>query len=258
MKFEMWSILHILFIVSPIIFVVILYLFTKNKDKDKLYKIGVYISLFAVLLLAARNIEIFIVDGFIFSGELLPLQICHFANFILLYAFWKKDQSFFALAFCLNLPAALLSIIFANSLTNYETMFTVRAQVYLWGHMLIVGLTVWALLVDLIRIDKKVLLKTLKIMIILYTSAIIINNLLSLLNIESNYFYTLRPESGTPLEIFFKFGKTYNFGFFEINFIYLFLTAILGVFVVLIFYLIYLGFNKFNITNQEVSLLYRR
>src|SRR5690554_3753058 len=246
MKFEMWSILHILFIVSPIIFVVILYLFTKNKDKDKLYKIGVYISLFAVLLLAARNIEIFIVDGFIFSGELLPLQICHFANFVLLYAFWKKDDSFFALAFCLNLPAALLSIIYANSLTNYETMFTIRAQAYLWGHMLIVGITVWAYLVNLIKINKKILLKTLKIMVILYLSAIIINNVLRIININSNYFYTMIPETGTPLEIFYNLGKIYKIGLFEINFVYLILTGILGVLVVLIIYYIYLLINKFK------------
>lgn len=250
MKFEMWSVLHIIFIISPIIFTGILYLFTKNTNKEKLYKIGFYLSLFAVLLLIARNIEIFIVDGYKFSGELLPLQICHFANFVLLYAFWKKDQAFFALAFCLNLPAALLSIIYANSLTNYETMFTIRAQVYLWGHMLIVGITVWALLVDLIKIDKKVLIKTLKLMIGLYLGAIIINNLLSLININSNYFYTLRPESGTPLEIFFKLGKTYSFGFFEINFIYLILTAILGVLVVTIFYLIYMGFYKVKNTKS--------
>lgn len=250
MKFEMWSVLHIIFIISPIIFTGILYLFTKNTNKEKLYKIGFYLSLFAVLLLIARNIEIFIVDGYKFSGELLPLQICHFANFVLLYAFWKKDQAFFALAFCLNLPAALLSIIYANSLTNYETMFTIRAQVYLWGHMLIVGITVWALLVDLIKIDKKVLIKTLKLMIGLYLVAIIINNLLSLININSNYFYTLRPESGTPLEIFFKLGKTYSFGFFEINFIYLILTAILGVFVVTIFYLIYIAFYKVKNTKS--------
>jgi len=105
--------------------------------------------------LIARNIEIFIVDGYKFSGELLPLQICHFANFILLYAFLKRDQSFFALAFCLNLPAALLSIVYANSLTNYETMCSIRAQAYLWGHMLIVGITFWAYLVNIIKIDRK-------------------------------------------------------------------------------------------------------
>ena len=86
-------------------------------------------------------------------------------------------------------------------------MFTIRAQAYLWGHMLIVGITVWALLVDLIKIDKKTLIKTLKLMVILYIGAIFVNNLLSLININSNYFYTLRPENGTPLEIFFNLGK---------------------------------------------------
>lgn len=253
MKFEMWGLLHIIFIISPVIFVTVLYLLTKDKNKETLYKVGFYISLLAVVLLIARNIEIFIVDNYKFSGELLPLQICHFANFVLLYAFWKKDQAFFALAFCLNLPAALLSIIYANSLTNYTTMFSIRAQVYLWGHMLIVGITVWALLVDLIKIDKKTLIKTLKLMVILYIGAIFVNNLLSLININSNYFYTLRPENGTPLEIFFNLGKTYSFGFFEINFIYLILTSLLGVFVVIVFYLLYFSFYRLK-NSKKVKL----
>lgn len=244
MKFEMWSVLHIIFIVSPIVFSTILYLLTKGRSKESLYKVGFYLSLFAIVLLIARNIEIFIVNDFKISGELIPLQICHFANFVLLYAFWKKDQSFFALAFCLNLPAAILSIIYANSLTNYATILTIRAQVYLWGHMLIVGITLWALLVDLIKINKTTLLKTLRLMIFLYLGAILINNLLSVVKIESNYFYTKLPENGTPLEMFYKLGSTNSFGFFEINFVYILLTALLGMFVVLIFYLIYLGYYK--------------
>ena len=77
----------------------ILYLLTKNTYKDKLYKIGFYLSLFAVILLIARNIEIFIVEGYKFSGELLPLEIYHFSNFVLLYAFWKKINHFLHLRF---------------------------------------------------------------------------------------------------------------------------------------------------------------
>jgi len=90
-------------------------------------------------------------------------------------------------------------------------------------------------------------------MVILYIGAIFVNNLLSLININSNYFYTLRPENGTPLEIFFNLGKTYSFGFFEINFIYLILTSLLGVFVVIVFYLLYFSFYRLK-NSKKVKL----
>ena len=110
--------------------------------------------------------------------------------------------------------------------------------------MLIIGITVWALLVDLIKIDKKTVIKTLKLMVVLHLSAIVINNLLSLINVNSNYFHTLKPENGTPLEIFFNFGKTHTFGYFEIKFVYLIFTALLGMFVVTVFYMLYLLFYR--------------
>lgn len=235
----MWSLFHLFFIVSPVIFTWVLYLLTKNKENETKYKVGFWLSIVAIVLLFARNTEIFINDGYKVSSELFPLQICHFANFVLLYAFWKKDQSFFALAFCLNLPAATLSIIYANSLTNYATIISIRAFVYIVGHMLIVGITLWALISGLIKIDKKTFFKTLKLMLILYLTAIIVNNLFKLVNISTNYFYTQLPENGTPLEIFFNMGRVYNIGFFSINPIYLLLTGALGVVVVFIFYELY-------------------
>lgn len=243
MTFEMWSVGHYLFIFSPFIFTFFLYYLTKNKSKDAQYKLGIIFSWIAIGILIARNLEIFVKLGFKLDAELIPLQICHFANIVLLLAFLKRNNSLFTLAFCFNLPAAFLSIVFANSLTNYTTILSAQGLAYIFGHMLIVGLTLWSFLLRLFVINKKVLGQTLALLGILFTSAIVINNLLSLTGLAPNYFYALRPENGTPLELFYNLGKTYHFGFFEINPLYLFLTLLLGLFVVFIFYGIYLLYN---------------
>lgn len=245
MTFQMFGPIHIVFMILPFIITAITYFLTKNKSEDTKYKIGFWLSVFATIVLLARNIEIFILDGYKISNEIIPLQICHFANFVLIYAFWKRSQSAFALAFCLNLPAAFLSIIFANSLTRYATILTVRGFSYIIGHALIVAITIYALLTNLIKIDKKVFLKTLKVMTILYAIAIISNNLFQAININANYFYSLRPEKGTPLEWFYNWGRSYKLGFFEINPIYLISTGIFGVFVVFVFYKLYQFIMKF-------------
>lgn len=249
----MWSLFHIIFILSPFILAAVLYYLTKNKSDETKYRVGFWLSIYAIVILAARNIEIFILDGYQISSELIPLQICHFANFVLLYAFWKKEQSAFALAFCLNLPAAILSIVYANSLTNYATILNARGYAYIVGHLLIVALTLWALFANLIKLDKKIFIKTVKIMMVLYGVAIVINNLFKLVNLNANYFYTLTPERGTPLEIFYKLGETYNLGIFEINPTYVILVSLFGIIVVFAFYKLYQLIMKLMASHQTVK-----
>jgi len=240
MTFEMGSRLHYLFIASPFLMVIFMNLGLKNQSFEQKRKWGVALSWVALLLLMLRNIEILVKNGWVMDAEVIPLQICHFANFVLLLAFMKNNKTLFSLAFCLNLPAAMMSIIFANSLENYSTLLTFRAQAYLWGHMLIVGLTLFALTQGFISIDKKRFLKTLGLMVVLYLSALIISNGLSVIwGLDANYFYTIKPENGTPLELFYTMGKTLQFQGFEVNPLYLLLTALLGGVVVSVFYGMY-------------------
>lgn len=244
MTFTMWSFGHFLFILSPFVFFLLLHIFTKDlRDKQKL-KVGLWISVIAIIILILRNVEIWVQDGFKFSAELIPLQICHFANFVLLFAFLKNNQKMFALSVSLNLPAALLSIIYANSLTNYATILNFRGFAYIAGHMIIVGLAIWAVFANLVHINKKTLFKTLLLMLGLYVIAHLVNNVLTLFDLTPNYFYTMAPESGTPLELFYTLGKTYELGFFTINPIYFVLTALVGLVVVVIFYEIYVLIMK--------------
>jgi hypothetical protein len=233
----MWSFGHFLFIISPFVLTILLHKYTKNLEQEQKRKIGIYLSIFAIMILAARNIEIWIRNDFHFDHELLPLQVCHFANFVLLYAFYKRNEVAFSLAFTLNLLAAFLSILFADGLENYTTILNARGFAYIVGHILIVVITLWAFLNDFIFIKLKTLYKTILFVEGMIFFSIFVNNIMYLVYGKySNYFYTEHPESGTPLEWGFNFGKEYIYGFFKINYVYVISLMILFPLVTYILY----------------------
>ncbi len=250
MTFEMWSTLHYIYMASPFILFIVLLLFSKNYNDTQKRLMGIILSLLAVLLLVLRNIEIYLDRGM--DAELIPLQICHFANFVMLFAFVFKNNTLFALSFLLNLPAAYTSIIFANSLSNYETILNFRGVAYFFGHMMIVSIVLWAYFIGFIKINKKVFTKTLITMAILFIIAHLVNNLLMYFDLTPNYFYSILPEGGTPLELFYNWGNNYEFSYFVINPIYLILTAFFGGVVVVLFYGIYK--LLLPLTNQDEEL----
>ena len=87
MKFQLWSFLHYFMMISPFIIAYVLYLLTQKKDMQVKRRVGIFLSAVTVVLLLLRNIEIFIIGNFAFDFEIIPLQICHFANFVLLFCF---------------------------------------------------------------------------------------------------------------------------------------------------------------------------
>lgn len=174
-----------------------------------------------------------------FNIELAPLQVCHFANFVLLYAFIKMDKVSFSLAFSLNMLAAFLSILFADSLANYSNILTLRGIAYIVGHILIVVIAAWAFFNDFVHISWSTFKKTARLIGIIFFSSIIINNLFGVYYGKfSNYFYAHHTEKGTPLEWFWNFGTVTHIGKWEFNFIYLIFSLSLLVFVTYLFYLL--------------------
>lgn len=252
MTFSMWSFGHYLFLLSPFILTTIVTLITKNYSMNQKQRLGIGLSIVAVVVLLLRNLEIWIGNDFTFDVELVPLQVCHFANFVILIAFITKKQILFNFSLILNMPAAFVSILFANSLTNYSTILNFRGFAYIVGHALLVFIPIWAYNVGFIKLNMKTFIKTLKVFSLLYGLSIIINNLMYVFfGSYSNYFYTLKPESGTPLEMFFEFGQEgLMFEFFKFNPVYVILTGLFGLLFMFIFYL---GFNahqqKMSITS---------
>lgn len=228
MTFRMWSFFHFIFIISPFVLAILLYIYTKNLKAETNRKIGIIFSIICIVLLLLRNIEIYINKGYI-EPELFPFQICHFANFILLFAFLFKNKTMYTIAFCFNLPFAFLSILFANSLANYQTIISFRGAAYIFGHLLIVAIGLWAYFVDLVQIDMKSLSKGMVFLSVLFVLSVPLNNLFnSIMPGFSNYFYSLKPEGGTPLELAFGWGREIEALGMKFNPIYLLVTLLFG------------------------------
>ena len=239
MKFEMFSTFHYIFMVSPFVLTAILHYSVKHLSYEKKRMIGIALSIIAVGVLIMRNIDLFHVKHPGYVTELVPLQICHFANIVLLYAFIKDDKSMFGLAFTLNLVAAYMSIIFADSLEGYASILSPRGMAYIIGHVMIVWITLWAFFNDFVVLNTKVYIKTLKLIAIMYILSLFINNIFGITyGFYSNYFYSLKPEPGTPLEIFFDLGTEWNINGFKINLVYVIGTGLFGAFVTYIVYLL--------------------
>ena len=126
---------------------------------------------------------------------------------------------------------------------------------YLWGHLLIVSIVLWSYFIGFVKIDKKTFLKTVITMAVLYLSAHLINNLLMLTGLTPNYFYTIIPEDGTPLEWYYNLGQDYHLSSFVINPIYLLISMFFGLVVVIIFYFIYRVLLPLTALKNEKKLL---
>src|SRR5690554_20508 len=258
MKFQLWSFLHYFMMISPFIIAYILYLFTQKKDMQVKRRVGIFLSAVAVILLLLRNIEIFIIGNYAFDFEIIPLQICHFANFVLLFAFYKRNDTAFGLAFLFNLPLAYLSLVFADGLENYTSIINFRGQAYIWGHILIVIITIYAYMSGFININLNKYIAVSKLLTILYILSLFVNNLFRIfLGEKSNYFYAEHPEAGTPLEFFFNLGNVVTIGKFEVNIIYMIVMILFGYFVTFMIYLLsfelpkYLSQRKQEILTQN-------
>ncbi len=252
MPFDLWTWYHGLYIASPLVLAYALFRLTSRADYAEKRRLGLWLSSAAMVVLVVRNVTILLTEGF--HAQVVPLQVCHFANIVLWLAFYLRSDKLFALSFCLNLPAAFISLVFANALAAYPSFWMLLAQTYFWGHLLIVMIALWAVLAGMVTIDRRVFGQTVMLMAGLFVGAMVLNNVLKLIPTlsEANYFYTVRPEEGTPLEWFYTLGVSGELGFFEYNVLYWTLTAMLGVVVVVLFYGLYVWLTRHvDVTARE-------
>lgn len=231
MKFEMWSIWHILYIFSPFIIFAILYLaLRKCTDKTKNI-VGYVLGGISLLILIVRNIDIFVRSGW--DVEVIPLQVCHIGNIVTGLALIFKKRWLILTSFGFNMIPAILATVFANSLANYDTLFKIRAQSYVWGHIFIIVCALYALLIYLPKFERKDLYKSMGFVGSLALVAIICNSLFRhLFNWTPNYFY-LFNYNGTPLKFLYNVAPASRYGWFEINWLYtgVLLAVFIGVFI---------------------------
>ena len=228
MKFQMWSIMHFIYILSPfIIFSLIYFSIRKCSDKTK-YIVGIIIGSLSIFSIALRNIDIFIRSGW--NAEVIPLQVCHIGSIIVGLALILKKKWLLLVSFCFNIIPAILAMIFADSLANYDTILKIRAQSYIWGHILIVVGALYGIIIYNNNFNKKDLLRSLIFVASCLIVAIFCNSAFRLwFDWNPNYFY-LFDYSGTPLKFLYNALPTSEYGWFKINWLYT--LSIIAVFIV--------------------------
>lgn len=217
MKFEMWSIWHILYILSPVIIMTILYLLLRKKSYKTRYIVGIVIGVISLSILIMRNIDIYLTYGF--DPEIIPLQVCHFGNIMVFISLVFRSKISTSILWSLNLIAAFSSLIFADALEGYATIWCIRAQAYIWGHLFIVIGALYAVMLKIVRIDFKSFLWGIGVIILLLIPSIILNSYFNdVLNYNVNYFYIYNSD-GVPFE-FMYIGERMKYNWFTINWNY--------------------------------------
>jgi uncharacterized membrane protein YwaF len=244
MKFEMWSIGHILYMLSPFIILgLLMFAVRKSSEKTK-YMVGIVMGAISILILVVRNIDIYIRSGW--DLEVIPLQVCHIGSIIVGLALILKKKWLLLVSFCFNIIPAILAMVFADSLANYDTLLKIRPQTYIWGHIFIVVGALYGMFVYDNNFERKDLFKSLIFVGICLIFAILCNNTFRLwFGWEPNYFY-LFNYSGTPLKFLYNAVPASKYGWFEINWLYtLTLIAVfIAVYIGLYFVAKFIGYKK--------------
>ena len=180
----------------------------KNKNVIS-YVLGT-LSLFIIVI---RNIDIYLRSDW--GTEAMPLQACHIERIIAGLSLILKKKWLIDAAVCFNMILAT-SMVFSDSLANYDTHLEIHPQTYVWGHVC----ALYNLLVYLSELARKDLLSSLIFVSIMCITTIICNSIFrTILNWGPNYFYLFNYK-GTPLKFLYSLIPSSNYGWFEINWFY--------------------------------------
>ena len=241
-EFEMWTPFHYFMIYFPFVLTAILYYLFRSKSDQVKNNVGIALSVIMIGILIMRNVYIWVDEGAL-NPEVIPFQVCHFASFVFLLTALSKNKVWGTIAWCLNLPAGFVSVVFANGLVEYPTLLNIQAIAYIAGHMLIVTTGLYMFLVGSISINWKSMKKAYLWGTAGFALSVLINNWFNRLfdhtGVPSNYFYSLTPESGTPLEAMFDLGKSYTILNITFNPVYLLMLGIVGAVLVMAMYGVY-------------------
>lgn len=236
MNFELWSIWHFIYMISPFLIFSIIYFVVKNCSKKTKNITGYILGAISILILVIRNIDIYIRSGW--DVEVIPLQVCHIGSIVAGLALILKKKWLISTAFCFNMIPAFLAMVFADALVNYDTLLKIRPQTYIWGHIFIIVCSLYGILIIKPNFKKKDLISSLIFVGSMAIVAIICNSLFrTFLSWEPNYFYLFNYD-GTPLKFLYNVLPSSVYGWFEINWFYTVVLLIFftGVFIVM-FYL---------------------
>ena len=218
MTFELWSVWHFVYMLSPFVIFALIYAGMRDRSDRTKHLVGCVLGSISVLILIVRNVDIFIQTGW--DLEVIPLQVCHIGSLIAGLALLLRKKWLMLTAFCFNLIPAFLAMLFADALANYDTVLKIRPQTYIWGHILIIVCALYAVMLYRPRFEKKDLCHSLGFVGVMALTAILSNSLFRVwFAWEPNYFY-LFDYTGTPLKFLYQVMPTSVYGWFQINWLY--------------------------------------
>ena len=235
MVFKLWSVGHFIYLFSPFLIFLGVYFLIKNRSDKVKYTVGAVLGSISIAILIIRNVDIFLRDGW--DLEVIPLQVCHIGSIVAGLALLTKNKPLIVTAFCFNVTPALLAMVFADALANYDTLLKIRPQTYIWGHIFIILCALYAVVVFRPDCNRKDLLQSLAVISGIAVVAVICNSLFRVwFDWEPNYFYIYNYE-GTPLKFLYNAFPTSTYGWFTINWFYslTLFTVFIGVFIALFF-----------------------
>lgn len=226
MKFEMWSIWHILMIICPFILTGIIYYFVRKRAQKAKDILALILGIISIAILVVRNIDILINYNDYF--EVIPFQVCHLGNIIAGLALITKKRWLLLTSFCFNLIPAYCAIVFAGALsTDFETIWQLRPQTYIWGHIIIVVCALYGILAYKPKIEKKDIIISVSFIGVALVNGAIWNSVFrELFNWDPNYFFLHNAEY-TPFGFIYNAFSMSYYGWFEINWFYAIIISIL-------------------------------
>lgn len=237
----MWSMWHYIYLAIPVVMLLFLWLVTRKAGDKGRYAVGIILGLINLGIIVLRNVDIYLREGM--GLEVIPLQICHIGSIIVGLALIFRSKWLLLTGFCFNLIPAILAMVFADALANYDTILKIRPQTYIWGHIFIVVGAVYGVCAYNKEFKFKNALGSLFFVSLCTGGAVLCNNLFrAWYGWEPNYFYLYNSE-GTPLSFLYNVIPTSTYDWFSINWVYT--GSLVGVFVA-VFLILFLIAKKLS------------
>ncbi len=218
MIFELWSVFHFLYMISPFAIFLGIYFLVRNRSEKIKYIVSAVLGAISVSIIIVRNVDIFLRQGW--GAEVIPLQVCHIGSLVAGLALLTKNRCLIVTSFCFNMIPAFLAMVFADALANYDTLLKIRPQTYIWGHIFIIVCALYGVFVLKPKLNNRDLLYSLALIGSLSIIAIICNSAFrEVFAWEPNYFY-LYNYKGTPLKFLYEVFPSSTYGWFCINWFY--------------------------------------
>ena len=146
--FEAWSIPHILWIVSVVVEIIVLYFIFRNKDNDNkrimLFILSLNLLLHYNQMFGAISINI----------ERLPLQLCNIGSYLILFTLIFKSKKLFDFTIIVNVVGVLIALAVPD--LDNEGLFYLYNMHFILEHTNVIVIPILALALGLFpRLDKK-------------------------------------------------------------------------------------------------------